>query len=141
MGEGLATFDVDIFCWKPEHFLAWQLFARAVLTNPPIGGRPTSMSIQHPTLNDPALSISQVVVTDVGAWEQDPGGTGLWSRTLSFLQYRKPRPALVAPQEGVPGAPIAVVPIDPEELLIKANARRIAALGGQDISDFHPLPP
>ena len=95
------------------------------------------MSIQHPTLNDPALSITQVVVTNVGAWEQDPDGTGLWSRTLSFLQYRKPRPALVAPMQGMDGVFTNVLPVDPEELLIKSNARAIDRLNGVDISEFH----
>jgi hypothetical protein len=129
MGEGLATFDVDIFCWKDEHFLAWPLFARLTLVNPPIGARPTSMSIQHPTLNDPPLSISQVVVTNVTAWEQDPDGNGLWCRTISFLQYRKPRPALVKPFEGPPGSPVVVPPpVDPELLQIQANAATITNL-------------
>ncbi len=131
MGEGLAAFDVDIFCWKAAHFLAWPVFARLTLVNPPIGSRPTSMSIQHPVLQDPPLSISQVVVTNVTQWEQDPDGGGLWCRTISFLQYRKPRPALVKPFEGPPGSPIVVPqPIDPELLQIQANAAAIAKLGG-----------
>lgn len=131
MGEGLATFDVDIFCWKDEHFVAWPIFARLTLVNPPLGARPTSMSIQHPILQDPPLSISQVVVTNVGGWEQDPDGGGLWSRTISFLQYRKPRPALVKPFEGPPGSPVIVPPpVDPELLQIQANAAAIAKLSG-----------
>lgn len=129
MGEGLATFDVDIFCWEPEHFLAWEVFSRATLANPPIGARPTSMSIQHPTLNGSPLSILQVVVTNVSGWEQDPDGNGLWSRTISFLQYRKPRPALVKPFEGPPGSPVKVPPpVDPELLQIQANAAAITKL-------------
>lgn len=131
MGEGLASFEVDIFCWEPEHFLAWPIFARLTLVNPPIGARPTSMSIQHPVLNDPPLSISQVVVTNVGQWEQDPDGNGMWVRTISFLQYRKPRPALVKPFEGPPGSPVNVPPpVDPELLQIQANAAAIAKLAG-----------
>lgn len=130
-GQDLSKFDVDIFCWEPEHFLAWQVFARLTLVNPPIGARPTSLSIQHPTLQDPPLTISQVVVTNVSQWEQDPDGSGLWSRTISFLEYRKPRPALVKPFEGPPGSPVAVQPpIDPELLLIQANAAQIAKLAG-----------
>lgn len=130
MGEGLATFDVDIFCWTKAHFALWPAFARLTLVNPPIGARPTSMFIQHPALNDPPLSISQVVVTNVTQWEQD-GDTGLWARTISFLQYRKPRPALVKPFEGPPGSPVVVPqPIDPELLQIQANSAAIAKLAG-----------
>lgn len=136
-GQGLATFDVDIFAWTDAHFLAWPIFARLTLVNPPIGARPTSMSIQHPALQDPPLTVSQVVVTNVSQWEQDPDGGGLWCRTISFLEYRKPRPALVAPLEGVPpvnGVPI--VPIDPEELAIQANTNAIRRLSGQDRAEL-----
>lgn len=128
-GQGLAKFDVDIFCWESLHFQAWKLFSKLTLENPPIGGRPTSMFIQHPQLNDPPLSIGQVVITNVTQWEQDPDGSGMWSRTISFLEYRKPRPALVKPFEGPPGLlSKAVTPVDPELLIIQKNAAQIAAL-------------
>ncbi len=131
MGEGLAAFDCDIFCWKDAHFVAWPIWARLCLVNPPIGARPTSMSIQHPILQDPPLKIDQVVVTNVTGWEQDPDGGGLWARTISFLQYRKPRPALVKPFEGPPGSPVVVPPpVDPELLQIQANSAAIAKLSG-----------
>jgi hypothetical protein len=131
MGQGLSAFDVDIFCWEPEHFLAWKLFATLTLTNPPIGARPTSMAIQHPALNDAPLSIKQVVVTNVTQWEQDPEGTGLWCRTISFLEYRKPRPALVKPFEGPPGSPVAVAPpASPDEVLIASLTATVAKLAG-----------
>jgi hypothetical protein len=129
-GQGLAAFDVDIYAWEPEHFVLWQAFARLTLVNPPIGARPTSMSIAHPMLNDPPLSIKQVVVTNVTQWEQDPEGGGLFCRTISFLEYRKPRPALVKPFEGPPGSPVNVKPpVDPEVAQIAANQATIAALG------------
>jgi hypothetical protein len=131
MGQGLSAFDVDIFCWEDVHFAEWKVWATLTLTNPPIGARPTSMSIQHPVLNDAPLSIKQVVVTNCTGWEQDPDGTGLWARTISFLEYRKPRPALVKPFEGPPGSPIVVAPpTDPELLLIQANTAAIAKLSG-----------
>jgi hypothetical protein len=130
MGEGLATFEVDIYCWEDHHFLAWPIWAKLTLANPPIGARPTSQSIKHPQLNDPPLTIDQVVVTDVSQWE-DIDETGYWMRTIKFLQYRKPRPALVKPFEGPPGSPINVKPpVDPEVLIIQQNAAQIAALAG-----------
>jgi hypothetical protein len=129
MGQGLsAKFDVDILAWETQHFIEWEVFARATLVNPPIGARPISMSIQHPLLNAAPLSILQVVVTNVTQWEQDSDGGGLFMRTISFLQYRKPRPALVKPLEGPPGSPVAVEkPVDPEALEIQAN---FATIGG-----------
>jgi hypothetical protein len=127
-GEDLAKFDVDILAWETQHFIEWEVFARATLVNPPIGARPISMSIQHPLLNAAPLSILQVVVTNVTQWEQDSDGGGLFMRTISFLQYRKPRPALVKPLEGPPGSPVAVEkPVDPEALEIQAN---FATIGG-----------
>ncbi len=118
-GEGLAKFDVDIFCWEPEHFAAWKVFAKATLAAPAPVRNPASLSIQHPALNDEPLSITQVEVEDVTQWEQDPDGGGLWVRTIKFLQYRKPRPVLVKPFEGPPGSPVVVqAPVDPQLILI-----------------------
>lgn len=131
-GEDLAKFDVDIFCWEPEHFLAWQIFAQATLVNPPIGAFPFSMAIQHPALNDAPLSITQVVVTNVTQWEQSDD-TGLWCRTISFLQYRKPKDALVKPFEGPPGSPVVVTIADDPSIVAldmesKAKSAEIAQL-------------
>ncbi len=127
-GEGLAQFDVDIYVWEPEHFIQWEPFAKLTLENPPLGARPTSMSIQHPMLNSPPLKITQVVVTNVTQWEPSDE-TGEWMRTISFLQYRKAKPALVKPLEGPPGSPVNVEPpVDPELLMIKANSEQIAKL-------------
>lgn len=132
MGEGLTPFDVDIFAWLPAHFEQWKVFARLTIVNPPLGTRPTSLSIQHPVLQDPPLAISQVVVTNCTQWEQDPDGGGLFARTISFLQYRKPRPALVKPFEGPPGNPVVVAPpVDPELLAIQKQSAEIAALVGK----------
>lgn len=128
MGDGLAKFDVDIFVWlNPSHFAAWRVFAKRALTVP-AGVRPTSLSIQHPALNDAPLTIRQVVVEDVTQWEQSPEG-GLWARTIKFLQYRAPKPVLVRPAEGIPGSPInASPPVDPEQMQIAANNAQIAKL-------------
>lgn len=129
-GEGLATFDVDIFAWEPEHFTAWEIFARLTLVNPPIGARPTAMFIQHPQVNDPPISVSDVVVTNVTQWEQGEEG-GLWARTISFLQYRKAKPALIKPLGGVPGDPLKIAPpIDPEQIEIQRKSAEIAKLAG-----------
>ncbi len=132
IGEALATFDVDIFCWETAHFVAWQFFAKMTLA-PPGGqfGLPISRSIQHPALNDYPLTISQVSVTNVSQWEQDPDGGGLWCRTISFLQYRAPKPAAAKVFEGPPGSPVVVPPpIDPQLMIIETQSTQITKLAG-----------
>jgi hypothetical protein len=132
-GEKPSAFDVDIFCWTDAHFLAWPVFARLTLAAPLGIGLPVlAMSIQHPTLNDPPLSISQVVVTNVSAWEQDPDGTGLWCRTISLLQYRKGIPVGAGPTlTGPPGSPIAFIPpVNPEAMGIASMAASVLKLPG-----------
>lgn len=130
MGESLASFDVDIYCWEDHHFIAWPIWAKLTLANPPIGARPTSQSIKHPQLNDPPLTIDQVVVTNVTQWE-DVDDTGLWMRTISFLQYREGRFALVKPFRGPPGSPINVPPpVNPEAAVITSGMASLAAMPG-----------
>ena len=132
-GEKPSAFDVDIFCWTDAHFLAWPIFARLTLSAPIAIGPPVlAMSIQHPTLNDPPLSILQVVVTNVSAWEQDPDGTGLWCRTISFLQYRKGINVGLGPTlTGPPGSPLVVIPpVNPEALMIESTATSVANMPG-----------
>jgi len=129
-GCGLSKFYVDIFAWTEAHFTAWDVWAKAVLMPPAPVRNPASLSIQHPVLNSPPLSITQVVVGDPGQWEQNDEG-GLWVRTLDLLEYRKPRPVLVKPFEGPPGSPVNVPPpVDPELLQIQTNAAQIAKLAG-----------
>lgn len=136
-GVGLAKFEVDIFCWRNSHFEDWKKFAKKVLMAPAsdaataanAGKKSLSMAITHPALNDPPLSIKQVVVEDVTQWEQSPDAGGLWSRTIKFLEYRQPKPALVKPFEGPPGSPLAVKPpVDPKVMQIQANKAQIAKL-------------
>jgi len=86
-GEGLAKFEVDIYAWEPAHFVAWKEWAKATLAPPTPKNRSTSMAIEHPLLNDPPLTITQVVVEDVSQWEQDPDGGGLWCRTVKYGPY------------------------------------------------------
>jgi hypothetical protein len=128
-GTDLAKFEVDIFAWEPDHFAAWEVFARAVLS-PPVKAAPSySLAIEHPALNNPPLSILQVVVEDVTQWAQEADGGGLFARTIKLLQYRAPVPVLVKPAQGPPGSPVAVrPPVDPREKIIAENSRRIEEL-------------
>lgn len=100
VGTPLAKFEVDIMVWLPAHFEQWRAFAKATLALPAPKRIQTSMSIQHPELNDYPIEIFQCVVEDVGKWEQDD--TGLWMRTIKFWAFRAPKPVLVKPDEGPP---------------------------------------
>lgn len=128
-GTDLAKLEVDIVAWLPEHFAAWEIWAKAVLGAPKPVRNPASLSIEHPILSSAPLSITQIVVEDVTGWEQvEPGK---WIRTIKMIQYRAPKPILVRPFEGPPGDPITVsAPVDPELQAIQANQVQIAKLAG-----------
>lgn len=117
-GTGLAKFDVDIFLWEHEHWLLWEAFS-VLLTNPPPppGVLPFSLGIDHPALNKKPWLINKVVVEDVTSWEAND--TGLWSLTIKFIQYRKPKPALLPPLEGPPGTGVTPAPLTAQQ---KINA-------------------
>jgi hypothetical protein len=101
-GDGLAKFKVMIELWLPEHFAAWQRFAKITLSKPPLGLKPTALDIAHPILNMQPWSITSVVVEDVSPWEQDE--EGMWSTTIDFLQFRGPKPMLGKPLASIPNA-------------------------------------
>lgn len=126
-GMGLAKFDVDLFLWTPSHFLQWEAFS-VLLTNPPPppGVLPTSLAIDHPILNKKPWLITKVVIEDVSTW--DCNDTGLWSLTISFIQYRKALPALLPPLEGPPGASKVPVPMTAQQKLNAALDAENAAL-------------
>lgn len=117
-GTSLAKFDVDVFIWEPEHWLLWEAFS-ALLSNPPPppGVIPVSLGIDHPILNAKPWLITKVVVEDISSW--DVSDRGLWSTTIKFIQYRKPKPALLPPLEGPNGAGVVPVPMTAQQ---KANA-------------------
>lgn len=127
-GEKLATFDVDFFAWEPEHFAAWDNFSRLTLGSPPVSKKLTVLYIEHPQVNDPPLSVYDVVVTNITQWEQSEEG-GLWARTVSFLQYRAPKIIVVKPPGGVPGDPLKLAtPVDPYQVEIARKQKVIDGL-------------
>ena len=129
-GEGLAKFDVDFYAWEPAHFEAWRTFAKLVLAPPTRETRSRSMSFEHPLVNNPPLSITQVVVTNVTQWEQGPDGGGLYMCTVSFMQFRPRVPVDVKMAKGPPPAPAVVKPpARPAEATMKALVDEIAELG------------
>lgn len=113
-GDGLATFDVGIQLWKPEHFDQWGDFARKVLVKPPRGTRPKALGISHPLLDLDPWNITEVVVEDVTTFEDD--GFGLYSGKIKFTQWRAPLPILGKPNRAIPAiAKAQPTAVDKEE--------------------------
>ncbi len=126
-GTGLAKFQVDIDLWEPEHFVLWNVFA-TILAPPKPGPAGFALGIKHPIVNGPPHGIFDVVVEDVSQPVQND--TGKWTYTISFLQYRKPIPAIARPIAAIPAAsvpqPTAADAGDAAILATAAQARAIA---------------
>jgi hypothetical protein len=87
----------------------------ALVKRPPVGIAPLAMQIYHPILAEE--NIGAVLVVDGGGWDQDD--SGLWFRTVEFIEWRKPLPALAAPQAAIPTAPVDTpAPTNPTETAI-----------------------
>ena len=126
-GEKLAAFDVDIFAWEPEHFAAWDIFSGLTLASPSPTKKLTALYIEHPQVNNPPMSVYDVVVANVTQWEQGDGA--LWVCTISFLQYRPPKVVLQKPLGGVPGDPLKIAtPVDPYQVEIARKQKVIDGL-------------
>jgi hypothetical protein len=128
-GSGLAKFNVDIYAWEDAHFTAWESFA-GLLGLPKAVRDPGAISIVHPQLNAPPLSISQVVVGDVTQWEQVDDG--LWCRTIPMIAYRKPVPLAVRAKEAPPGSKLSTpIPKSISEQAVDTASAQNAALAFQ----------
>lgn len=100
-GDGLAQFNALVTLWLPEQFLEWADFS-VLLAKPPVGVRPTALDIGHPILNSSPLFIKSVVVTNVTQFRKSPDFR--FECTISFKQYRAPKPALGKPNQAIPAA-------------------------------------
>lgn len=129
MGNTLSKFHVDVFLWKPEHFVQWELFAPILARPLPGFGMAAALGIRHPLVNMKPWSITEVVVEDVSQFEQSD--TGLWVTTIDLLQYKKPIPAVARPIAAIPAAsPTVQAPPDPQEKIINELMLRQASKGG-----------
>lgn len=132
-GDELSTFQVLFELWTAEHIVAWYQFAAANFDRSvrfqPGTITPVALSISHPTLSAPPLRITSVVVTDASALENDD--YGLWSCTVSFLQYRAPIIAPARPS-AVMQTKSATVPTaqDAEDQQIEDRRSTFAGLNG-----------
>lgn len=128
-GTGLSKFTVDIELWLPEHFVLWNVFAKVLEAPKPGLAGGFALGIKHPIINGPPHAISEVVVENVSQPVQND--LGRWTYTISFLQYRKPLPAIARPIAAIPAAsapmPTAQTAAEVEMLKLSAQAQ---ALGG-----------
>lgn len=104
MGGPPPKFEIECIAWLASHFVEWEKFAKKVLAKPT--SRTTTdyraISIYHPVLRVAPHNITHVVVEDVSQW--DVNDDGLWTCTISVLEFRAPRPVLKQPTAGIPTA-------------------------------------
>lgn len=126
IGTNLAKFEVDISIWESTHWIDWLVFAKAL--DVPKGPVKLGVGIWHPVLNVPPLSITAVVVEDVGQFEQDD--EGLWTCTIKMIQFAPPLPAAIgAPAAAIPAATKALpTATDAATREIEAKTKVFAAL-------------
>jgi|GEM_PF-1253308 len=121
-GDGLADFTARIWLWLPEHFEEWNIWKR--LLESPKAKSPNALDIVHPKLAELPTPITSVVVTNVSAPEGD-SKTG-HVITISFKQYRKPKPAMATPK-GSNSKPGGETPKDQLDGLIENATKQLGA--------------
>jgi hypothetical protein len=94
------------------------------LVRPPI---PKALGVSHPILAE--VGITKVVPSNIGQWSQT---FGKWTKVVSFIQYRAPKPFLAKPGQATPAA-AAIVPTaqDAAQLEMADKLKTAAALEDQ----------
>lgn len=86
-GEEISTLEVRFELWRPEHFAAWKEFA-AMLRAGAKKRPPRSYALTDLTVED--SEIKQVALASIG--RQEKLAPGKWGYTVTFTEYRKPKP-------------------------------------------------
>jgi hypothetical protein len=134
LGDDIIEFDVLVQLWTARHWQDWQTFAKSYLStavvSAPGGVTSLALSIQHPILNAPPLSLDHVLVKRMTPMVND--GTGLWSCTISFMQFRpQTKPAKSRPNAAIPAAAKPQPTIqDAQDAQIQKLQAQMQALGG-----------
>lgn len=123
-GEKIKSAEVLIELWEKSHFADWALFARAVLFKKP--GK-VAMSVDHPVLR--LIQLTEVQVEKVSAFTQDE--EGMWSCTITLLEFKPPMAALSKPLAAIPNAPKPnPTAQDAADLEIQRLGAQLAAVAG-----------
>lgn len=96
-GNPLSKFDVTMQIWNDKDLQDWLEFAPLTRKPKPVRD-PGCLLIEHPILAE--IGITQVVVDDRTQLSQT--GDGVWSVTVNFRTYNKPRPILLKPDGTIP---------------------------------------
>lgn len=130
-GDDLVEPEFLVEIWDPVDYIAFKAFRAAYLKKALIGvaGAPvaSALGINHPELQE--LGCSSVVVKEINPMLND--GTGVWTSTVKFLQYRPPQPALGKPDATIPdAAPPAPTAQDNLEREVEQAGATLQSLGG-----------
>jgi hypothetical protein len=124
-GIKLARWGVLFSIWDAFDFDESRPFFE-MLKTPPLTLPPLALGVYHPLLAEEGISAA--LVLNGGGWSQDD--YGLFTRTVKFVQYRQPLPALASPQAAIPTAPVAAVPTNPTQaaaVVVMADNARLRA--------------
>lgn len=99
VGTKLMRFTVEFRLWDPAHFEVWTEFSKLLqVPRIPASAPVKAMRIENPILAE--MHISSVVVEDRTQLTQVENG--VWSCTVSFLEYLPPRKAIAKANAVVP---------------------------------------
>lgn len=107
-GRPPAGFDIVLQLLTPQDYAEWQVFREIVLTPPAIGPNSKALDVWHPFLAE--LGITACVVESVTIPEDD--GTGIWSVTISCVEWKRPKLVLAKPEAATADAAQNTDPMD-----------------------------
>lgn len=91
-GRPPAGFDIVLTLITPKDYADWQTF-RAIALSAPIGPNSKALDVYHPFLAE--LGIMACVIEAVSIPENN--GNGLYTVTISAVEWKRPKPALAKP--------------------------------------------
>lgn len=128
-GTDPVKFKILIQMWTSLDFVQWEAIARLHFAKPLPGMKPIALGVSHPLLNMPPHSITSIVIEDVSGPDQDE--FGLWTATISCLEWKKPLPALGKPLAAIPAASKAIpTAADLADREIQAKVATLKSLAG-----------
>ena len=108
MGEDIPDIEIGIELWLPVHIPQWKSFAskwfKKAVATAPAALNALALSISHPILNLPPISITKVVYVSCTELQEDE--YGLWTCTLGFMQFKPPFLASKKPTTTIPSAAV-----------------------------------
>jgi hypothetical protein len=85
-GDEISKPKVEFLMWLDEHFEAWDNFVQ--ILRRAVGPKPNALTVVHPDFQE--NDISACTIDNIG--QRVAKGRGLHSVTVSFLEYKPPKP-------------------------------------------------